>query len=143
MVTDVVDLIDEAIHDWTVSVDAMRWTPPEPNWDQPPIPLRAEGFRYLTDVQGMDGYAAAAYGAMQLRLFGRALSETFDAMNAGLAAAFEGLRRSAVAWMDAVIPELKRAVKDAEQIQSRTVLRDRPAWQSKYGPAHRRRGGRA
>lgn len=132
MVTDVLSLIDAAIDDWTLSGDAMRWSPPrppEPNWDQPAV-VRAVGFRYLTDVQGMDGYAAAAYGAMQLRQIGRSVGEAFGKLAAGLA---EFGRRIAPAH---------KAVDEFLDQAAEHKPPDRPAWQSPYGPPSKRRGGK-
>lgn len=63
--SDIIELIDEAIDDRWVSPDAMRWTP---TWDEPVVRDPASPVERLM-AQGWDGYAAVCYG------WGRSISD--------------------------------------------------------------------
>lgn len=61
MSRDILDLIDDACSDWTVSTDAMRWQLPRQGWDryEPVVRPPRPGVEVLM-AAGWDGYAATA-----------------------------------------------------------------------------------
>lgn len=128
---DILDLIDDAVHDWTVSGDAMRWAPPELNWDQPAISV-SRGWRRHSDLEGMDGYAALAYEAFVTQRAMRNIGQ-------GLTRLFDGLRAAIQGWSRQVAPTVQKLAELSQQLQGKTPTRDRPAWQSPYGPPRKGR----
>ena len=91
--TDLLDEIDDVIADWHGSVDSATWTAP---WDEPVIEPGAP-WRQVMDREGWDGYAAAAYPAMAVRVGIRALPVVmarFNEQMKPLAAALTKLGRA-------------------------------------------------
>lgn len=66
-------LIDHAIGDWTVSDDAARWRPPEPDFDCPELPRLSHyptaDIYHAMHTQGLDGWAARAFTIGNARSF--------------------------------------------------------------------------
>jgi hypothetical protein len=119
---DILNHIDDALDDWTVSGDAMRYAPDAAG--EPPEPPR------LNVVIAID-------------------TARIDEAFARIHAMWEGLK----AWTEAVRPRLEeagRSLADMGEVAQQAAAacdvhckpprpRDRPAWQSPYGPARRRR----
>ncbi len=115
---DVLGQIDAALDDWDVSGDAMRWAPDAAGEAPEPPPL-------TVDTVGFD--------------------EAF--------ACLRDMRESLARWAEAARPQLEEVgrslAKVGESAQQAAACdvhcgpppppRDRPAWQSPYGPARRRR----
>jgi hypothetical protein len=111
--------IDNTLDDWGVSGDAMRWAPDAAGESAEPPPL--------TVVITVDTTRAV---------------EAFDRIR--------DMRESMRSWAEAARPQLKEVGRslakmgEAAQLQTCDVHckpprpRDRPAWQSPYGPASRR-----
>lgn len=117
----ILDQIDTALDDWDVSGDAMRWAPDAPAELPEPLPRTVV---ITIDTTRID--EAFAY--------------------------FREMREHLHAWAEAARPQLEEAgrslAKVGETAQQAAACdvhckpprpRDRPAWQSPYGPARRRR----
>lgn len=170
---DILNQIDTALEDGTVSYDAMRSRPAPPPPSGPrlciaPAGTAADGdgweeIGHVTDLDLTidDGQDAIEHGYTADEI---TVTLSFDtgAATAALATAIEGVRRFREAleacaeafsrahlgpregeWVDTngdPVPAVPVAPSEA-RTPSRKQRRkgDRPAWQSKYGPAHRRR----
>ncbi|WP_031104303.1 hypothetical protein [Streptomyces sp. NRRL S-146] len=159
---DIHDQVDNADRDWTVSGDAMRWAPPKP--PVPPVPVvpftgRAAAHAMLVlrlvDNHGLTPPAAeaavraahtgeptehselvAAEARAAAAEMGQQLTQTvvhlFQAMQPALQAAAAAARKFAEA--------LQQASKDDYELAPPPIRpKDRPAWQSPYGPPPTRR----
>lgn len=113
---DVLDQIDSCLGDYQLSPDAMRWSPEEP----PPTPPGV-GFE-RTAVVTIDTTAVTEQFE-QLRRNLQAFGEAAQARFEEIGRAFEAMKQAGV----------------CDDHGRRLPPRDRPAWQSRYGPAHQRR----
>lgn len=143
---DVLDQIDTALGDWDVSGDAMRCAP-APEVRVPKLSIRrGDGeWQELPGVTRVEMTFSDDPGG----------SVAFCTVTVDTSAVMEqlGRLRSAFdAYAEAVQPriaEAARAIKQGFQVMQQAGLcddhgkpvrsRDRPAWQSPYGPARRRR----
>ncbi|MFJ2717442.1 hypothetical protein [Streptomyces sp. NPDC087437] len=168
---EVLEQIDSAVDDWTVSADAMRCTPapaPAPADavihrvpDLPPVPLvpvvrftgpaaaRALVALRLVDRHGLT--PGTATSAVRAAANGEP-NPHLDLVSAEAEAAAAEATQYGSHDLAALISAIQAATTAMKQFSEacRTVgphpayckpprRRDRPAWQSPYGPAHRRR----
>ncbi|MFI1485715.1 hypothetical protein [Streptomyces sp. NPDC020747] len=137
---DILAQIDNAVEDWTVSVDAVRSRP-----GYEPRPPKLSIRRGDGEWQELEGVASVGFGPEE-----RVVVITVDATEA--VNQIRRFRERLQAWGEAAQPQLEeigRAL-DALGKQAREAAdgcvdcppprrRDRPAWQSPYGPARPRR----
>jgi hypothetical protein len=169
----ILDQIDHALHDWTVSDDAMRSTP-----EPPPLPGRVPVVDMRSQPEagaiGFDGACPSVLimdevGAWQelgvtsidfhieLPAFDPEFQRSWQEFREHLARAEAERVRQARAAIEAFGRAYAEAVKPAVEAAARSLAefteaarqldpplspgrrRDRPAWQSPYGPPRRRR----
>ena len=134
---DILAQIDNAVEDWTVSVDAVRSRP-----GYEPSPPKLSIRRGDGEWQELEGVASVDFGPEERVVF--ITVDVTEAVNQ-----IRNLRERLQVWAEAVQPQMEeigRAL-DAVGKQAREAAdgctpaprRDRPAWQSPYGPARRRR----
>ncbi|MCX5365900.1 hypothetical protein OG864_45200 [Streptomyces sp. NBC_00124] len=111
---DVLDQIDHALGGYSLSPDAMRWSP-----EPPPVP----GTRLERTVVVTIDTTAITEQFEQLRRNLQAFGEAAQARFEEIGRAFEAMKQAGV----------------CDDHGRRLPPRDRPAWQSRYGPAHQRR----
>ncbi len=152
----ILDQIDTCLGDYDVSDDAMRWAP-----DPPPPVVRphANGsvvlVRRLMDRHGLDiDQARAAVLAAErgqdtehARLASEEARACLEEINAQFRASFQAFAERVTEQFQQVAEQFGR-MKEALQRLPEAVgsddcgkpprLRDRPAWQSPYGPPRRR-----
>lgn len=109
----IIDQIDHALEDYDIGVDAMRWSP-----DEPPVAGREQ----RVVVVHVDP-AAVTRQFEQLRQAMQAMSEAARARCEEIGRAFDSLKQAGV----------------CDDHGRPLPPRDRPAWQSRYGPAHQKR----
>jgi hypothetical protein len=129
---DIIDQIDSCLGDYQLSPDAMRWTPEPAEADRPGI----RGFTPTVEIVGEVGEWRQ----------GECVVVIVD--TTALTAQFEQLRQVMQAFGEAArarMEEIGRAFDSLKQAGvcddhgRRLPPRDRPAWQSRYGPAHQSR----
>lgn len=155
----ILDQIDSALEDWTVSDDAMRSRPaPEPSkpqlWIAPVgTPLDGDGWQPLGGIRDIglrigpptiDPEFVRQWAEFQERIIRVRVEQARQVQTA-----FEVIAE----WVrQRLIPAAQQAARDAERAMEACEKagicddhgrplppRDRPAWQSRYGPAHQRR----
>ncbi|MFF9269118.1 hypothetical protein [Streptomyces rochei] len=157
---EILEQIDAAVHDWTVSGDAMRCRPaPEPD-PVPAVPVvpdtgraaaRAVLVSRLVDRGLEPAVAAAAVRAAEtgqatehlelLSAEARAAAAEAGQRVGQVVAAFVRALQPVVQAAAAVMRQLDDALRTAGHTASsgKPDCRDRPAWQSPYGPPPRRK----
>lgn len=149
--TDILDQIDAALHDDSISPDAMRYAP---NAEAPPgqpaagTSGRSVLVRRLTERHGIDpDDAREAVLAAEL---GRATEHAAIVRAEARAVMDEALQRLRIAFRpmaESMTETLKQLSQAFEQLRASASTiptaacgrrSDRPAWQSPYGPATRR-----
>ncbi|MET8818495.1 hypothetical protein [Streptomyces rochei] len=160
---EILEQIDAAVHDWTVSGDAMRCRPapePDPVPAVPVVPVvpdsgraaaRAVLVSRLVDRGLEPAEAAAAVRAAEtgqptehlelLSAEARAAAAEAGQRVGQLLVAFVRALQPVVQAAAAVLRQLDEALRTAGHTASSGKLdrRDRPAWQSPYGPPPRRK----
>lgn len=123
----IIDQIDAALHDRSVSGDAMRWTPD--------LPSEPRGKSTLS-VMGEGGEWQPVEGVISI-----VIHADTTAVQQRLREVQDSLRRMAEAVQPAAENAAKAMAAFACALQARphTGEQVRPAWQSPYGPAQRRR----
>jgi hypothetical protein len=153
MTDDPVTRIDEVLHDWTVSADAMR-SRPAPESEPPPgqAVTATSGRIWISTVgtEGDDGWqplgVTSIETAVDLERFTAGIRAVQEAVAANvertLAAAQAALRGLAEAlhgggeWVDTNGNPVEPPVRPRPPLPRRDR---RPAWQTPYGPARGRR----
>lgn len=154
---DVLTQIDNALHDYDIGPDAMRSAPDLP---PPPVtPPRANGrnalIQRLIDRHGLDADTARAavldaergHDTEHARLAAREARAAMDEIHTHFRAGFRALAERVteqVRHVSEQFAQLKEAIQQLPEpactAHGKPVRRrDRPAWQSPYGPAPRRR----
>ena len=110
----IIDHIDHALGDYDVSYDAMRWSPE--------VPPQVPGVDRAIVVVSIDTTAITAQFE-QLRTALQALGEVAQARLEEVGRTFEAMKKAGV----------------CDDHGKPLPPRDRPAWQSPYGPPRRRR----
>ncbi|MEV6124401.1 hypothetical protein AB0M23_28490 [Streptomyces sp. NPDC052077] len=159
---EILQQIDAAVHDWTVSGDAMRCRPaPEPPPELPPAPAvpytgHAAARSHLVGrliSQGLTpSEAAAAVRTAETGEPAEHLELALAEAHAAAAEARQHILRAAATLLRALQPAVQAAAAALRQLADATRTtgpdgtgggpgrrRDRPAWQSPYGPAPRRK----
>lgn len=148
---DVLDQIDACLGDYDISDDAMRYAPDIPK--QPIIRPRANGstvlIQRLTDRHGLSRQEAAAAVLAAERgqdnEHARLAATEAQAVMGEISAQFRAAFQPMVQHMTEQFAKINEAFRQvAEAVNSEIPgkpprLRTRPAWQSPYGPAQRRR----
>jgi hypothetical protein len=150
---DILDQIDTALHDWSVSDDAMRSAPADTLERGPDVRM------YLADEAGewqeLPGVAAVDIQfptPSVLEEFAQQWADFIDRMTRQRVEqarraqeAFEAFTRALTEPMKRSVEEATRAFETLQQTAQQEPppasvrRRERPAWQSPYGPAQRRR----
>lgn len=146
----ILDEIDTALWDYSVGVDAMRSAPDLP---PPPVRPRPNGRSILverlvdrhglTPEQAREAVWAVEYGQVgeHAELAATEAQTAAGEMLASMRAAFRPM-------LERVAAQFKQIAEAFEQLRQTVACddhskpaprRDRPAWQSPYGPARRRR----
>ncbi len=157
---EILEQIDAAVHDWTVSGDAMRCRPTPAPDPVPAVPVVADTGRAaaravlvsrLVDRGLEPAEAAAAVRAAEtgqptehlelLSAEARAAAAEAGQRVGQILAAFARALQPVVQAAAAVMRQLDEALRAAGHASStgKPGRRDRPAWQSPYGPPSRRK----
>ncbi|MER5584082.1 hypothetical protein ABT090_20920 [Streptomyces asoensis] len=150
----VLDQIDNALHDWAVSDDAMRSRPePEPRTDAGPrmwistvgADPEAGGWQELGQVNSIEFQVEPEFQQQWQELRDYLVRVEAERVRR----AQEALAAFARAYTQTIKPAMEAAAKGLAEIQKAAQhvdpplppgrRRDRPAWQSPYGPPQRRR----
>ena len=143
----VLDQIDSVLGDYDVSYDAMRWVPdlPTPSAVRPRANGRNIIIQRLIDRHGLDADEAHA------AVFAAERGQGGDHARLAAVEAQAALNEVAAQIRAAVQPMLQRVTDQFRQIKEAfqqlpeavdykpAPRRDRPAWQTPYGPPRRRR----
>ncbi|MFD6490309.1 hypothetical protein [Streptomyces sp. NPDC060188] len=157
---DILDQIDDTLSNWTGSADSMHWTAAEPS---PAESTSGRGrniiIQRLIENQGLSpDEARAAVRAVERQetteheaLVASEARAATEEMAARLRAAFQPMADAAIATLKQLGESIARLSADNHAFRHLPEAlgcndcgppappRDRPAWQSKYGPARRRR----
>lgn len=151
--------IDDTLDDWTGSMDSMHWTADQPTSGEP-ISGRGRNIiiQRLIENQGLSpDDARAALRAVERHeptehealVAAEARAATVE-MAARIRFAFQPMAEAAIATLKQLSESIARLRADSHAFRHLPEAvgcndckpappRDRPAWQSKYGPARRRR----
>lgn len=114
MSTDVLEQIEHARWDTTVSPDAMRWRPPKPITEPHPLAIERltnpgmAAIRVFAHQNGLDGYAAAAelrrQHARSIATLAERITYLFDELGRSLKTAIENAATGIAAFVNAIAP---------------------------------------